>query len=657
MDRAYSVLTVKAVDDADRVIEGIASTPAPDRAGDIVESQGAEFKLPLPLLWQHQHDKPVGHVEFAKPTKDGIPFRARLANIADAGPLKDLVDTAWQAVKAQLVRGVSIGFRAKEYDFMDDGGIRFSKWEWLELSLVTIPANAEATIDRIKSIDASLRAASGRETEAAPKGKPAASGVKTTSNRRKTMARKSYAERIAAFEETLSAKRAEMEEMIEEAGDRTFDSEEQDAYDALDHEVKELREHIKRLKALQADAVEKAKPVEDVRDTEKAAAVRQGIPARAKAPKLDAGIAFARFAKVKALSRLDGEIPREVARSLYGENSQVYGMFVKAAVAAGTTTDDTWAGPLVGEETSAFADFVEYLRPQTILGRFGSDGIPALRRVPFRTALVGQTSGGDGYWVGEGKAKPLTKFDYSRRSLEPLKVANIAVVTEELLRDSSPSAEALVRDQLADALRARLDTDFINPAKAAVAGVSPASITNGVTPIASAGNDADSVRADIRAVFGQFIAANNAPTSGVWIMPATTALSLSLMQNPLGQAEFPGISMNGGTLFGLPVVVSQYVPAGTVVLVNASDIYFADEGGVAVDMSREASLEMADNPSHDSDTPTAAELVSMFQTNSVAFRAERTLNWARRREEAVAVLSGVDWGVPADPEAGGGDGG
>jgi len=94
-----------------------------------------------------------------------------------------------------------------------------------------------------------------------------------------------------------------------------------------------------------------------------------------------------------------------------------------------------------------------------------------------------------------------------------------------------------------------------------------------------------------------------------------------------------------------------------VVLVNASDIYFADEGGVAVDMSREASLEMADNPSHDSDTPAPAELVSMFQTNSVAFRAERTLNWAPRRDEAVAVLDGVAWGDPADPDNGDGDNG
>lgn len=285
-----------------------------------------------------------------------------------------------------------------------------------------------------------------------------------------------------------------------------------------------------------------------------------------------------------------------------------------------------------------------FLRPQTILGRFGASGIPSLRRVPFRTALIGQTSGGAGYWVGEGAAKPLTKFDFSRTVLEPTKVANIAVVTEETLRDSSPSAETIVRDQLAAALRERLDLDFIDPAKAAVAGVSPASILNGATPVVSTGTDSDAVRTDIKALFAAFIAANNAPTSGVWLMEATTALSLSLMLNPLGQPEFPGITMTGGTLFGLPVIVSEYVPTGIVALVNASDIYLADDGGISVDMSREASLQMDDAPTMGSATPTGTSLVSMFQTNSVAFRAERTISWAPRRPSAAAYLSGVAWG-------------
>ena len=295
-----------------------------------------------------------------------------------------------------------------------------------------------------------------------------------------------------------------------------------------------------------------------------------------------------------------------------------------------------------------YADFVEYLRPATILGKFGQGGVPSLRRVPFRVPLIGQSSGGQGYWVGEGKAKPLTKFDFTRTTLEPLKVANIAVLTEEVLRDSSPSAEVIVRDSLRDALVARLDTDFIDPAKAASAGVSPASITNGATAIASTGTDADAVRLDIRALFQVFINANNAPNTGVWLMSASNALALSLMVNALGQPEFSGISMAGGVFFGLPVIVSEYV-GSNVILVNASDIYEADEGGIAIDMSREASLEMSDAPTHNSTTPTAASLVSLWQTNSVGIRAERTINWARRRPASVAYLTGVQWGgaVPA----------
>lgn len=289
----------------------------------------------------------------------------------------------------------------------------------------------------------------------------------------------------------------------------------------------------------------------------------------------------------------------------------------------------------------------------TILGKFGANGIPSLRRVPFRVPLVTQTSGGDGYWVGEGKAKPLTKFDFSRRTLTPMKVANIAVLTKEVIRDSNPSAETIVRDELAKALQQRLDTDFIDPEKGAVADVSPASITNGVTPIQTAGTTADAVRADIKAVFAAYIAANNTPSSGVWIMSANTALALSLMVNALGQPEFAAITMAGGTLFGLPVITSEFVgytldsPSNGrwVFLVNAQDIYLADDGGIEVDMSQEASLEMSDAPAHNSTTPTPAQLVSLWQTNSVAFRAERTINWLRRRTEAVQVLQEVNWGA------------
>jgi hypothetical protein len=82
-----------------------------------------------------------------------------------------------------------------------------------------------------------------------------------------------------------------------------------------------------------------------------------------------------------------------------------------------------------------------------------------------------------------------------------------------------------------------------------------------------------------------------------------------------------------------------------VFLVNASDIYFADDGGIDIAMSDQASLQMDDAPTNASGpTVAATSLVSLWQTNSVGFRAERTVSWARRRTEAVQQLAQVEWG-------------
>lgn len=153
MNRAYSVLNVKSYDDEKREIRGIATTPRVDRDGDIIEPLGVEFSNPMPLLWQHRAGEPVGTVEFEAPTTAGIGFVARLPVIAEAGKLKDRVDEAWQSVKHNLVKAVSIGFRPLETTRIEGGGYRFLKSQAFELSLVTIPANADAVISVVKQLD------------------------------------------------------------------------------------------------------------------------------------------------------------------------------------------------------------------------------------------------------------------------------------------------------------------------------------------------------------------------------------------------------------------------------------------------------------------------------------------------------------------------
>ena len=150
MEKAYSTLTIKSVDNEKRIIKGIASTISPDRVGDIVEVNGMVFDLPFPFLWQHDHSKPIGNVVAAKRSSKGLEIEVQIAKIKEAGSLKDQVDHAWNAIKEGLVRGLSIGFRPLDYDIRSGGGIHYTATEIFEVSAVTIPCNAQATITEIK---------------------------------------------------------------------------------------------------------------------------------------------------------------------------------------------------------------------------------------------------------------------------------------------------------------------------------------------------------------------------------------------------------------------------------------------------------------------------------------------------------------------------
>lgn len=155
---AYSVLEIKAMDedgdDKPRRFSGIATTPTPDRVGDIVEPKGAQFKLPVPLLWQHNSGQPIGWVRSAKVNADGIEVECEIHNESKPGKLKDRLDEAWQCMRAKLVQGLSIGFKPIESARINETySYRFMKWQWLELSAVTVPANSEAFVTAMKGLD------------------------------------------------------------------------------------------------------------------------------------------------------------------------------------------------------------------------------------------------------------------------------------------------------------------------------------------------------------------------------------------------------------------------------------------------------------------------------------------------------------------------
>ncbi len=652
MNRAYSVLNVRAISDGQRLIEGIASTPSVDRMGDIVEPLGAKYALPMPLLWQHKADQPVGHVEFAKPTKDGIPFKARIAQIDEPGALQSMCDMAWQAVKAKLVSAVSIGFAIDAYEILKDGGWRITAWTWLELSLVTIPANADATIQSIKSFDADLLAASGRVQTGVRTVSAGVSATKTNSvvKTKDITMPKTIPEQISAFDATRATKSARMGAIMDDAAEKgeTLEQAAIEEYDTLKVELKSIDEHLQRLREHEKANLARAVEITAVTTstTQQASEIRGGIvPATVRANReVPKGMGFTRYCLALARAKGHRSEALEIAKAneQWSTETPDVEAVLRSAVAAGTTTDSTWAGPLV-QYQNLVSEFIEYLRPLTIIGR-----IPGLRYVPFKVKIPRQTGTSTANWVGEGQAKPVSALSFDSVTLDIATISDIVIFTQQLARHSSPAAEQIIRDDLAAKIVSFMDAQFVDPTVAS-SGSNPASITNGLSPTVASGTTGDALRTDIGALIEVFLEANMQLNSPVWLMSQVTAARINLIRNALGQKEYPELNVNGGNFEGFPVVTSQSIPATggsptdgyPIILLNAGDILIADDGQVRIDASSEASLQMETAP--DSPTSGTTTLISLWQQGLMGIKADRDINWVKRRSTAVGYISNAKY--------------
>jgi HK97 family phage major capsid protein/HK97 family phage prohead protease len=642
-NRAYTLLSIKSVDEDQRTITGIATTPETDRMGDIVEPRGAQFRLPIPLLWQHDSRQPIGEVTAARVTDEGIEVTAKIFKIDEPGTLKDRLDEAWQSLKYRLVKGFSIGFQSIESTRIDGTyGMRFVKWLWLELSCVTIPANADASILAIKS------AASGQRDRDPQPGVSGHSHIVRMRTETPTM--KNYTDQIKTWEATRAAKAARQDEIQQKAlGEgRAKDEAEKQEFDTISDELKSIDSELVDLRALETREKNAAVVV-------KGGTEQEGLQARAGARitvsrELPKGFLFARYAMCMAASRgIPGEAMR-LAKEHYRDDPGVLALVEKTAVAGGATSGSHYLDDMV--PYNVMNDFIEYLRPGSIIGKFGGPNpgapgrnYPSLNKVGFNERVSGMSTGYTAGWKGEGlPALPSAAVTFNT-SLTWNCMSALAILTKEAIRFSNPNAEAKVRDDLARAVNAKLDIDFVDPAKAASGTTSPASITNGIAAVAPTGTTAAFVVADFASLLKLFAQNNLDPSDIVLVMSAQMALQLSMMTTTLGAMFFPDINMSGGYFRGFPVIVSEHLTSvgspstQSIVAVKASDVYLADDGVVTVEASDQASIEMVDTSSASALSGTGASLVSLWQTGAVGLLANREITWKLRRSAAVQYIS------------------
>ena len=429
--------------------------------------------------------------------------------------------------------------------------------------------------------------------------------------------------------DALAAKQLEKQGVVTKALDagNTPNEDEEKQIDALDAEIKTIQKNIDRVKEMITageNAAATGTPVAG-QSEEEAKASAEGNPNPA-APKIEIvklakGIGFAQYARAKLAAALEAKkgnfmSPVDMAKQM-GFGDEVQDLVTKATL--GTTTDVGFASSLV-TENRLVGEFVEMLRAATIF-----DQLSGFRAVPFNSKIPSQLTGGTAAWVGEGAPKPLTNPTYGEVEIKEHKLAAITVYTQELMRRSDPAIDVLVRDDLIEASKTLIDNTFLDAV--AASAVRPAGVLNGVTAVANTGTTAAAYEADLLKLIESFVTANLSLDGSYLIMSETRAAQISLLRDALGNTYFQGMSLRGTrTLMGIPVITSQTV-GDKIILVKTSEILLAQDGGVDVSYSDQATLVDGGTTHH------------LWQENKFAVRVEKFITWAKRRPIAAAFLN------------------
>jgi hypothetical protein len=263
---------------------------------------------------------------------------------------------------------------------------------------------------------------------------------------------------------------------------RTLDETESESFDTLDGESG-ASTHLVRLNSPRRTLEKRAVPVNGT-STAAASQSRSGVPSwsspantrPASGSPATHGARRLQRQQVRSRRVREADVGRRADEVVAGLRDGL--IQTRAAVAPGTTVQATFAAPLV--ITNYLNDFLELLRPATLLGR-----IPGLRHVPFNVSMPAQTAGGTYKWVGQGKMKPVTNAQYAVGHAQ----LRQGVGHHRADRGAGPALHAV---RGSGGARRAGEGHHAVPRRAVrgldgrrVANVNPASITNGVTGTAA----------------------------------------------------------------------------------------------------------------------------------------------------------------------------
>ncbi|PDS80142.1 phage major capsid protein [Rhizobium sp. L43] len=294
---------------------------------------------------------------------------------------------------------------------------------------------------------------------------------------------------------------------------------------------------------------------------------------------------------------------------------------LKAATAAGTLADPQWAGQLADMQAASSA-FLQQLGGRSSFASLLDMGV--LTRAPLHAHIGALSEGVVGAVNGEGEARPVSRMSLNGGALLPRRADAVIALSREILENSSAASQAFVSRQLRRAVAKALDTGFFD------------SLVTSATPSFSSTGDHP---ADLKILLD---AANSGSGRLAWIAATDVANAICLLNDGRGTASPEGLS----EFVGLPLAVSPALPAGVLVLLDG-DRVVGDVESLGISVARHAALQMSDEPTNASDTPTPTALTSLWQTNAVAIRLSSLFGVSAGTPDALAVMTGIEWGAAA----------
>lgn len=283
------------------------------------------------------------------------------------------------------------------------------------------------------------------------------------------------------------------------------------------------------------------------------------------------------------------------------------GVFVPMSVleqrAPQTTTT---AASLVGVDHRG-QDYIGPLRDSLLVRQMG---VRVLSGLTGDVAIPKAVDGLTAAWVNENEAIPESSMTFGSVTLSPKHVGALTEMSRQLIQQSDPSIERLVRDDLAYAIAAEVD-------RAIIAGdgiKQPLGIINraGVQTVAALPTS----WADVLAMVQMLNAINVDPTA--WY---TTPGVMSGLRGTLKEDGIAGYIAEGGKIADLPAYVSNAAPSATAILGDWSQVLLGVWG----------ELDILVNP--------YAE--TAYRRGGVLVRAMATMDVGVRHEQAFVVAPDV----------------